>query len=74
MGPGQHLLSLPGADPGSKFRGGDFSKIFWSSIITGLLLQERWSILHNTAVTKQWTAKWPYIANAVFRIVQNHGV
>jgi len=22
---------------------------------------------------KKWTAKWPYIANAVFRIVQNHG-
>jgi len=25
------------------------------------------------SVTKQWTAKWSYIANAVFRIVQNHG-
>jgi len=24
-------------------------------------------------VTKQFTAKWPYIANAVFRIAQNHG-
>jgi len=22
MGPGHHLLSLPGADPGSKFMGG----------------------------------------------------
>jgi len=22
---------------------------------------------------KKWTANWPYIANAVFRIVQNHG-
>jgi len=30
-------------------------------------------MLRNTAVTKQRTAKWPYIANAVFRIVQNHG-
>jgi len=28
---------------------------------------------HDTAVTKQCTAKWPYIANAVFRIVQNNG-
>jgi len=28
---------------------------------------------HNTAVTKQWTTEWPYIANAVFRIVKNHG-
>jgi len=27
-------------------------------------------MLHNTAVTKQWMAKWPYIANAIFRIVQ----
>jgi len=24
-------------------------------------------------VTKQQEAKWPYIANAVFWIVQNHG-
>ena len=53
--------------------GGDFSKIWLSSIIAGSLLQERWSILHNTAVTKQWAAKWPYTGNAVFRIVQNHG-
>jgi len=30
-------------------------------------------MLHSTAVTKQWTSKRPYIANAVFRIVQNHG-
>jgi len=28
---------------------------------------------HNTAVTNQLTAKWPYITNAVFWIVQNHG-
>ena len=24
-------------------------------------------------MTKQLTVKWPYIANAVFRIAQNHG-
>jgi len=24
------------------------------------------------AVTKQWATKWPYIANVVFGIVQNH--
>jgi len=30
-------------------------------------------MLYNTAVIKNWTAKWPYIANAVSRIVQNHG-
>jgi len=29
----------------------------------------KFNLLHNTAVTKQWTEKWPYIANAVFRIV-----
>ena len=27
----------------------------------------------RSTVTKQWTSKWLYIANAVFRIVQNHG-
>jgi len=57
------------ADPVSKLRGGDFSNICW---ITASLLKERWRILHNTAVTKQWTAKWPYIANVVFRIVKNY--
>jgi len=29
--------------------------------------------VHYTAVTKQWTAKWPYITNVILRIVQNHG-
>jgi len=33
----------------------------------------KYSLLHDTAVTKQWTAKYPYIANAVFRIVHSHG-
>jgi len=28
-------------------------------------------MLHNTAVKKEWTTKWPYIANGVFsRIVK----
>ena len=27
-------------------------------------------MLHKTAGIKQWTTKWPYIANAVFRIVK----
>ena len=56
-----------------RFRGGDFSNIWRSSLITDSLLRERWSILHNTAVTKQCTKKWPYISNGVFGIVQNHG-
>ena len=54
-----------------RLRGGDFSNIWRSSLISDSLLKERWSILDNTAVTKQWTEKWPYIANSVFRIVQN---
>ena len=28
---------------------------------------------YNAAVTKQWMSKWPYIANAVYQIVQNLG-
>ena len=28
-------------------------------------------MLHNIALTKQWTETWPYIVNAVFRLVQN---
>jgi len=28
-------------------------------------------MLYNIAVTKQLMSKWPYIANAVFQIVQN---
>jgi len=28
----------------------------------------KWATLRNTAVTKQWTAKWPYIAIAVFQL------
>jgi len=32
-------------------------------------------MLHNTAVAKRWTTKWPYIAiaNALFRIVKSYG-
>jgi len=30
-------------------------------------------MLHNTAVKKQWTIKWLYCANVVFRIVKYHG-
>jgi len=29
----------------------------------------KYSLLHNTAVTKQWTEKWPYNANVIFRYV-----
>ena len=52
---------------------GDFRHIWQASLITGSLQQERWSILHNTAVIKNQTTKCPYTANAFFRILQNHG-
>ena len=56
-----------GADKASMVRG-EIAVIFgWSSLITVSLLQGR------IAVTKQCTAKWHKIVNAVFRIVQNHG-
>jgi len=67
-------LILTGANPASEFRGGgDFSNIWWSSLIMASLLWERWGILHNKSVTKQWMKKWPYIANVVFWIVQYYG-
>jgi len=49
--------------------GGVLNSIWQSSLITASLLYKRWSILHNTHVTKQWTTQWPYIANAIFRII-----
>jgi len=27
-------------------------------------------MLHDIALSKQWTETWPYIVNAVFRLVQ----
>jgi len=33
----------------------------------------KYTVLHNNAVTKQWTAKWRYVANVVFRVAQNYG-
>jgi len=63
----------PVADPASECGGDDFSNICWSVLATALPLQDRWNILYNTPVTKQWTTNWPCIANVVFRIIQNHG-
>ena len=40
----------------------------------GSLLQERCSILHKTAVTKQWTAKWftlPLLFHELYEIMVN---
>jgi len=50
------------------------SVIFGSQLSKWLLYSVRgmkYSILHNTAVTKQWTTKWPCIANAGFQIVKS---
>jgi len=68
-------LFQPGADPAGKVRGGAISVIIGSQVsLTASLLQARRSMLHNTAVTKQWTTKWPYIANVVFsELVQIYG-
>jgi len=41
------------------------------SVIVGCQVSSR--LRYNTAVTKQWTTKWPYVANAVFRIVTKLG-
>jgi len=30
-------------------------------------------MLHKIAVTKQWTTKWPHVANAVFQILKSCG-
>ena len=58
----------PGVDPASKLTGA-ISVIFGSQVSTDSLLQKSIPVLHNnTAVTKQWTTKWPYIANVIFRI------
>ena len=64
----------PGADLASKVSGGEISVIF----VTRVSLRvhccfKRLSTFGNTAVTKQWTAKWSHIVNAVFQIIQNHG-
>jgi len=63
-----------GADPASEVRdGGDSSNIWESQVSLRVHCCKLDEVIHNTAVTKQWTAKWPYIANAVFQIVQKPG-
>jgi len=61
------------SDPASKVRGA-MSIIFCSQVSLRAHYCKRRStgLFHTSAVTKQWTAKWPYIANAVFRIAQNY--
>jgi len=54
-----------GADPANKFRE-VISVIFGSQVSLRVHYYKRDEV--NTAVTKQWTPKWPYIANVVFQI------
>jgi len=63
-----HYLVYPwsGAASASKATGGDFSNLWWSRLITASLLWEGWSILRNTAVTKQKTTKWPLYRECYF--------
>ena len=49
---------------GQKGWGGDFSNIWQPSLITVSTSQH--------CVTKQWTTRWPNIANVALRIVQNY--
>jgi len=58
-----------GAGPPCKLRGRAISVIFCSESHYGFTtVRDDVYFNHNTAMTKQWTAKWPYIANAIFRI------
>ena len=53
---------------------GEFSVIFGMQVSLQYWLttvKERLSMFHNSAVIKQWTAKWHCIANAIFQIVKN---
>ena len=54
----RHRINNSGTDPASTVRGGGILSLIWVHTVC---------ILHNTAVTKQWMAKWPCIANDVFR-------
>jgi len=52
--------------------GGGFS-ILGSKSHNGFATVREMKYIHYTTVCKQWTTGWPYVANAVFRMVKNHG-
>ena len=56
---------------GVVWEGEAVSVIFGSQVSLRVHYCKRDEVLHNTTVTKQWMTKWPYIANAVFQIVDN---
>jgi len=67
-----HQPTHPGEDPASKIRGDDFSDLLVKP-------PYRFTVVRGTKYTSQHCCdkimgvQWPYIVNAVFRIVQNHG-
>jgi len=58
-----------GADRASKVRGGGRFQYYLVIKSHNSFATVREMKYHNTAVTKQWTTKCPYIANGVFRIL-----
>jgi len=67
-------VSRTGADPASKFRGRAISVIFGSQVSLRVHNCKSDEVYFTALLRqKQWTTKWPYIVNAVFQIVQNHG-
>ena len=56
---------------------GNFGKVGVGNLGSRSRKSRSWSRIFLPPIpqpwTQQWTAKWLYIANAVFRIVQNHG-
>jgi len=67
-------VSANGQFPPNVVIGDDFSNIWYAILISSSLhyCKVRWSMIRDTAVTKQWIAKWPDFANAIFWIVKKH--
>jgi len=59
-------------DRASTVRGGRFQQCLVAKSHNGFAPVTKRSTSQN-CLTKQWTTKWPNIANVAFRIAQNHG-
>ena len=75
QGVGYTKMTEVGTDLASKFKGGGTISVIIGSQVSLRVQYFKRDEVHFTAfaVTKQWKAKWPFIANAVFRFVQNDG-
>jgi len=64
-----------GADPLVSLggRGGAISVIFGNQVLLRVHYRKRDEVFFTTLLWQKMDGKWPYIANGVFRIVQNHG-